>query len=106
MSEMVKIVTLTKLPHQLEDLCPKYSSVPEAGIHPSIHVIINMMDLLKTPLNPSLGETLQIESPHMLPPMFLPSHHQIPQTHLPEMVMTILVCLELMPDSGQGRIGI
>jgi len=64
-----------------------------------------MVDLSKTLLNPSLGETFQVESPHMFPPMLLPSHHQIPQTHLPKLVMTVLVCLKPTPNSSQRRIG-
>ena len=70
---------LSQLPHRLEDLSPKYSTVPKAGIHLTIHVVLLVMDLTKTPLKESLWETFQVKNPHVLPPPLLPSHHQIPK---------------------------
>jgi len=41
----------------------------------------------------------------MFPPTLLPSHHKIPQTQLPKLVVVILASLKPTTDAHQRRIG-
>jgi len=63
-----------------------------------------MLDLPEAPCDPSLQETLYVEEPDVLPPTLLPSHHHIPKTQFPKLVVSILVSLQPTTDAHQRRI--
>jgi len=64
------------------------------------------MDLPEPPTDPRLRESLQIQLVDVLPPPLLGHHNGIPQTNIPQPVVSVLTGRHPTPHRMKGRIGL